>query len=522
MPHTTPRVIIIGGGPAGLTAALELTRHSSIKPLVLEALDDVGGISRTVEYKGNRMDIGGHRFFSKSDWVMNWWREIMPLPPSPPAPNNLLNHVPAEERVMLLRSRLSRIFFLRKFFDYPISLSLRTMANLGLWRLFKIGVTYSWASLFQHKPERHLEDFFVNRFGQELYRTFFKDYTEKVWGVPCDQISPAWGAQRVKGLSITRALLHAIRALLPKADSDGIAQKKTDTSLIERFLYPKYGPGQMWRIVRDEVVAKGAEVRLGCQVTQVKYDGNGVTQVGWVDTEGNRHDVDCDFVISSMPVKELINALTPPPPEKVSDLANGLMYRDFITVGVLLRKLKRQASSCPDEQHLNLLPDTWIYIQEPDVRIGRLQIFNNWSPALVRDPDTIWLGTEYFCQEGDDLWQLSDEEMGALATHELAKIGIIDETDVLDSHVVHVPKAYPAYFGTYDRFDEIREWTDKLENLFLVGRNGMHRYNNQDHSMTTAKMAADAILSGNLDKSPLWSVNLEAEYHEEKQDATKR
>ncbi|MFC5300309.1 NAD(P)/FAD-dependent oxidoreductase [Azospira restricta] len=521
MPPQPPRVIIIGGGPAGLTAALELTRRSPIKPLVLEALDDVGGISRTVEYKGNRMDIGGHRFFSKSDWVMNWWREIMPLPPSPPAPKELLNHVPAADRVMLLRSRLSRIFFLRKFFDYPISLSARTMANLGLWRLLKIGVTYGWASLFQRKPERHLEDFFVNRFGRELYRTFFKDYTEKVWGVPCDRISPDWGAQRVKGLSITRALLHAVRSLLPKGDTGDVRQKKTDTSLIERFLYPKYGPGQMWRIVRDEVTANGGEVRLGCRVKQLRHDGKRVTHVEWEDADGHLHGAGCDFAISSMPVRELVDAMNPAAPATVGEVANGLIYRDFITVGVLLRKLRPQPAPTPGERRLNLLPDTWIYIQEPDVRIGRLQIFNNWSPALVRDPDTVWLGTEYFCQEGDDLWQLDDEAMGRLATAELAKIGLIDEADVLDFHVVRVPKAYPAYFGTYDRFDEIRQWTDALANLFLVGRNGMHRYNNQDHSMTTAKLAVDAIISGSTDKSPLWSVNLEAEYHEEKQDATK-
>lgn len=513
-------MIIIGGGPAGLTAALELTRHSTIEPLVLEALDDVGGISRTVEYKGNRMDIGGHRFFSKSDWVMNWWREIMPLPPSPPAPKDLLNYVPTEDRVMLLRSRLSRIFFLRKFFDYPISLSVQTMANLGLWRLLKIGITYSWASLFQRKPERHLEDFFVNRFGKELYRTFFKDYTEKVWGVPCVQISPTWGAQRVKGLSITQALLHALRALLPKPRPDGIAQKDVNTSLIERFLYPKYGPGQMWRIVRDQVTAAGGEVRLGCRVTQLAHDGSKVRRVEWRDAEGKAHSADCDFVISSMPIKDLINEMNPAAPATVSEVANGLMYRDFITVGVLLRRLKPQSASPSADRRLNLLPDTWIYIQEPDVRIGRLQVFNNWSPALVRDPDTVWLGTEYFCQEGDELWQLDDQAMGDLATRELAKIGIIDETDVLDLHVVRVPKAYPAYFGSYDRFDEIREWTDSLTNLFLVGRNGMHRYNNQDHSMTTAKLAVDAILSGNDDKTALWSVNLEAEYHETKQGAS--
>lgn len=516
MPNESPRVIIIGGGPAGLTAALEFTRRSKIKPLVLEALDDVGGISRTIEYKGNRMDIGGHRFFSKSDWVMDWWREIMPLPPSPPAPKDLLNHVPTEDRVMLLRSRLSRIFFLRKFFNYPISLSGKTMANLGLWRLMKIGITYAWASLFQRKPERHLEDFFINRFGRELYGTFFKDYTEKVWGVPCDRISPAWGAQRVKGLSITRALLHAARSVFfSRKDSGGVAQKGVNTSLIERFLYPKFGPGQMWKIVKEKVLEGGGEVRHGCQVSGLTYADSRVTAVEWKDKSGQTHRMNCDYVISTMPVKDLVNAMTPTAPPAVVEVANGLMYRDFITVGVLLRRLKPQTASETTDRH-HLLPDTWIYIQEPDVRIGRLQIFNNWSPALVKDPDTVWLGLEYFCQEGDNLWQLDDQAMGDLATRELSKIGIIDAADVLDFHVVRVPKAYPAYFGTYDRFDEIRTWTDSFSNLYLVGRNGMHRYNNQDHSMLTARMAVDSILDGSTDHSPLWSINVEDDYHEEK------
>ena len=515
IPSEPPRVVIIGGGPAGLTATLELIRRSAIKPVVLEALNDVGGISRTIEYKGNRMDIGGHRFFSKSDWVMNWWREIMPLPSSPPDSKDLLNHVPTEDRVMLLRSRLSRIFFLRKFFDYPISLSGRTMTNLGLWRLIKIGITYSWASVFQRKPERHLEDFFINRFGRELYGTFFKDYTEKVWGVPCDQISPAWGAQRVKGLSITRALQHAARSAFPRPSAGGIEQKDVNTSLIERFLYPKFGPGQMWKIVKGKVLADGGEVRHGCQVTGLEQADGRVTAVSWQDASGQTHSMDCDFVISTMPVKDLVNAMSPTAPSNVAEVANGLMYRDFITVGLLLRRLKPQAASeTADRSHL--LPDTWIYIQEPDVRIGRLQIFNNWSPALVKDPDTVWLGLEYFCQEGDDLWQLDDKAMGDLATQELSKIGIIDAADVLDFHVVHVPKAYPAYFGTYDRFDEIRVWTDTITNLYLVGRNGMHRYNNQDHSMLTAKMAVDSILEGNADRSSLWAINVEDDYHEEK------
>lgn len=505
-------LIIIGAGPAGLTAALELVRRSQIKPVVVESLEDVGGISRTIAHGGNRMDIGGHRFFSKSDWVMDWWRQILPVAPEK-TPEGF-SVIPAADRHFLIRPRLSRIYFLRRFFDYPISLSTGTMRNLGLIRLTKIGASYVFSRLFPRKPERHLEDFFVNRFGGELYRTFFKDYTEKVWGVPCREISPEWGAQRIKGLSVTKAIAHALRKAL-RGDRAGTAQTGVSTSLIERFLYPKLGPGQMWQVVAEMVRAGGGEIRHGLTVREVREQAGRVIAVVVEDREGQRVELPCDFVISTMPVRDLILGLSPPAPSPVREVAAGLCYRDFITVGVLVRKL-RPSRGCLPGHPANLVPDTWIYIQEPEVKLGRLQVFNNWSPALVRDPGTIWLGLEYFCQEDDALWRLSDEEMGSFAIAELAQIDLIDVQDAMDFRVIRVPKAYPAYFGTYPQFDVLRRHTDTIANLFLVGRNGMHRYNNQDHSMLTARLAVDAILSGSHSKAEIWNVNLDDEYHEEK------
>lgn len=504
-------VLIIGAGPAGLTAAHELlTRPDGCKVVIVEALDDVGGISRTIEYRGNRMDIGGHRFFSKSDWVMDWWRKRLPV--APETDSHGLSVMPASDAYMLIRPRLSRIYFLRQFFSYPISLSLETLRKLGSLRLVKIGISYIAARAFPRK-EKNLEDFFINRFGRTLYRTFFKDYTEKVWGVPCSEINPSWGAQRIKGLSISKAVAHALRKMLGR-DEQHVSQKKTETSLIERFLYPKFGPGQMWKTVAAEVNQHGGELHFGQHVIGVEHDGQRIIAVSTRSADHSIQRWECDYLISSMAIKDLFASLTPQPPEPVRSLAADLRYRDFMTLGLLVKKL-RPRSDC--NTHLNLLPDTWIYIQEPGVKLGRLQIFNNWCPALVRDQDTIWLGLEYFCQEGDELWQMSDADFVRFASEELASIDLVDPADVLDSHLVRVPKAYPAYFGSYDRFAEIQGYADTLENLFLVGRNGMHRYNNQDHSMLTAKLAAEKIMSGNLDKKAIWSVNVEEEYHETKQ-----
>lgn len=515
--------IVIGAGPAGLTAALELLRHTQVTPLVVEATDVVGGLSRTVNHHGYRMDLGGHRFFSRSDWVMDWWQAILPIDPEAAEEGARLRiayraqerdvevtRAPADpDRVMLVRNRLSRIYHRRRFFDYPIRLDLRTILNLGVVRSMRAGFSYLRAHAFPRTPEHNLEDFLVNRFGRELYETFFKSYTEKVWGVPCTGISAAWGAQRIKGLSLTRALVHAAQRAL------GLAPKTAHTSLIERFLYPKYGPGQLWEEVARQVRERGGRIEFERPVERIVLRDGRVVAVEVRDAaSGAVETCTCDYVISSMPVKDLVERLDPPAPAEVRAIAARLPYRDFIVVGLVVRtaaigeRVGRGDTVMP--------PDNWIYIQEPDVRLGRLQVFNNWSPGLVPDPESVWLGLEYFCTEGDDLWSQSDAGLVALAKRELQQIGLVVSADVLDGVVVRVPKAYPAYVGAYEHFGVVRAWLDAIPNLFLVGRNGMHRYNNQDHSMLTAKAAVDNIVSGRTDKANLWAVNVDDDYLEEK------
>ncbi|WP_051214844.1 NAD(P)/FAD-dependent oxidoreductase [Granulicoccus phenolivorans] len=543
---STGTAIIIGAGPAGLTAAYELQeRVPGITPIVFEASDMVGGISRTVNYKGNRIDIGGHRFFSKSDRVMNWWTSIMPIQDTPEGESFTLQYrgntreltggagadPETTDEVLLVRSRLSRIYYDRKFFNYPITLDATTIKNLGLAKMARIGFSYLKARL-RPLPEKSLEEFYINRFGRELYNTFFKSYTEKVWGVPVNEIAPDWGAQRVKGLSVMGTLVHAGKKIIDEKIAPrlglsrkraDLAQKDVETSLIEFFLYPKYGPGQMWETVARKVVERGGQVHLRRAVTELyaeaPADGQPgrITGVEVTDWEtGHTERIAADHVFSTMPISELITAFDGVEvPEHVTEIATSLPYRDFLTVGVLLKQLKiRNNTDIPTKYHI--VPDNWIYVQEPDVQVGRLQIFNNWSPWMVADEHNVWIGMEYFCDEGDEMWSRSPEEMAAFGIEELVQMDIIDRADVLDTTVLHMKKTYPSYFGSYQQLDRVRDFTDSFENLWLLGRNGQHHYNNADHSMLTAMEAVDNIASGRRDKSNVWEVNAEQDYHESK------
>ncbi len=538
--------VIAGAGPAGLTAAYELLKRTDIKPIVFEATDAIGGIAQTFNYKGNRIDIGGHRFFSKSDRVMRWWFNILPLQGAPAADTEEKGHEidyateaimeylcpeciepglahkgitvtrpspdpEKEDRVMLQRPRLSRIYYKRAFFPYPIAITLTVAKRLGLWNTFLIGMSYIKAQAFPIKDESYLDAFYINRFGKRLYETFFRDYTEKVWGVPCSDIRSDWGAQRVKGLSLRRAVSHAIKDLLSSDFKK--SQEERETSLITRFYYPKFGPGQMWETVADEVKKCGGEVRMKHKISGVHMTHGKVTSVTVEDVvTGEREDVACDHFFSTMPVKHLMGMISPSVPDTVREVADGLAYRDFLTVGVLLNKLHvKERGRHPASD----VPDNWIYIQEGDVRVGRVQIFNNWSPYMVDNyRGHVWIGMEYFVNEGGDLWVMDDKKLIEFGIAELEKIDFIKKEDVVDACVLRMPKAYPAYIGSYDQLDTVRDFVVKIPNLHLIGRNGMHRYNNQDHSMLTAMMTVDNIVEGKMDSSNIWDVNVEMVYHE--------
>lgn len=516
------KAVIAGAGPAGLTAALELLNHGNIRPVVAEASSEIGGISRTVSYRGNRIDIGGHRFFSKSDWVMRMWNDILPMQGAPSLDDILLDRqIPllpgapdpqTEDKVMLYRNRVSRIYYLRKFFDYPISLKWATFSNLGLQRTMSAAAGYLKARMHS-REERSLEDFYINRFGKPLYSMFFEDYTTKVWGVHPSGLGADWGAQRVKGLSVAAILKDMIlKNLNPRRN-----RKQVETSLIESFIYPKFGPGQLWEEAARTVAKKGGEILLNREVTAVNIRDGKVCSITLRGSDGAETTAGCDFFLSSMPIRDLIRSLRGiKVPAAVREIAEGLPYRDFITVGLLLDGLDI-TDTTGLKTFENRIPDTWIYIQERDVKLGRLQIFNNWSPYMVDDfRRHVWIGLEYFCSEGDELWRMDERQFIDFAIGEIEKIGVASRGNVRDAVCLKVKKAYPSYHGTYRGLAKVRDFLDIIPNLYCIGRNGQHRYNNMDHSMLTAREAVAAIYSGRQDKSKIWNVNSENDYHETK------
>lgn len=520
----TKTAIIIGAGPAGLTAAYEFLKRTDITPIIIEKSEQVGGLSKTIDYKGNRMDIGPHRFFSKSDRVMNWWTNIMPLSIKDKDDAELTINYHNRSRTidttsfktiqkedayppaksMLILPRLTRIYFLRQFFNYPVQLTGATLWKLGLVTTFKITFSYLFARVFPRKPEKTLEDFMINRFGKVLYRLFFKDYTEKVWGVPCNKISAEWGAQRIKGVSLSKAIIHASKSIVKKKSAD-INQKETETSMIQHFLYPARGAGSMWEEVASQIEAMGGKILTQRNLKYILTNDNVVTAIEVLNTvTGQMETLKGSYFFSTMPVQELIAGMKTNVPDKVKEVAEGLMYRDFIYAGVLVKKMTVETPK-----------DNWIYIQEKKVKVARIQIYNNWGPYMVKDNNTVWLGLEYFCNKGDEIWSMTDEEIEKLAVEELLKMKLISHEDVLDSTVQRMEKTYPSYTGAYNMFETIRNYLDGFTNLFLVGRNGMHKYNNADHSMLTAMVAVDNIIANSINKENIWEINTEQDYHEE-------
>lgn len=525
MSEDRQRVVIAGAGPAGLTAAYEILSRGGgdFDVTVVEATDSIGGISKTVRHNGNRMDIGGHRFFTKDARVEKWWHDMLPSQSAPASDDaELGREVPLDpggadpeetDGVMLSRHRVSRIYYDHTFFDYPVSLNARTMRALGLGRTMSVGASYI-ASAVRPVREDSLEDFYINRFGRKLYSMFFEGYTTKLWGRHPSRIDASWGAQRVKGLSVSAVLKNAVSKAMNKGKGDGGGE----TSLIERFEYPKLGPGEIWETAARKVEELGGNVIMGHEVTAVRTHDGRVSSV-----VAGGEEFPCDVLMSTMPVKDLVAAFASggtDVPEEVSRVAEGLPYRDFVTVGLLFDHLALR-----NETDLatisDIVPDNWIYVQDSGIGMGRIQVFNNWSPYLVRDNHgTVWLGLEYFCSEGDATWSMPERAFADMAAGELMRMGVIDETcKLLDWHRERMPKAYPAYFDTYDDFGEVRDWLCGMGNLWCLGRNGQHRYNNMDHSMLTAFYAADAVLDGDSSRQAhdrVWNVNTEAEYHEEK------
>jgi len=466
---TSAPVVILGAGPAGLTAAYELSAKG-VPSIVLEQDSVVGGLARTVEYKGYLFDIGGHRFFTKVPLIEKIWKEVL-------------------GQELLVRPRLSRIYYRGKFFKYPLE-PFNALANLGLPETLRCVASYVRSHLAPQKPEDNFETWVSNRFGKRLFEIFFKGYTEKVWGIPCSQIQSEWAAQRIRGMSLWKVFWDAVTA--------GRRSPGSIKSLIRQFYYPRLGPGMMWSRMRQIIEQRGCQVILNAPVTEIEHDGSEILAV----TAGG-HRYAANSFISSIPIRELIDRLSPAPSESLRSAALDFNYRDFVTVAVIVRGT-------------NLFPDNWIYVHDPSVKVGRIQNYSNWSPSMTPDATTSCLGLEYFCQQGDEFWLTPDEELIVQAVRELTQLRLVPAGAILDAKVVRMPKAYPVYDSSYQRgLSVVRQFLGPISNLQLVGRNGMHRYNNQDHSMLTAICAARNILGASYD---LWELNVDAEYQEEGSD----
>lgn len=514
------KVVILGAGPAGLTAAHELLTRASDKyeVIVLEKTNDIGGISKTINYKGNLMDIGGHRFFSKDPLVNEWWKQRLTIQSKPALDDKILNRNkqlpehgadPSEsDDVFLIRDRISRIYYNKSFLNYPISLDLKLITNIGIFKTIQAGFSYL-LTLLNKLPELSLENFYINRFGKVIYSMFFEKYTLKLWGIHPKDISADWGCQRVKGISILEVLKNAF------AKQFHLGKKSKETSFIEKFLYPKFGPGQLWEKTAKEISNMGGKIKKNAEAKNIIFKNNVIKEVVYQDN-GTVVSQQADYVLSSAPIKDLFNmfhGITIP--EDIYQASQKLVYRDFITIGFLLKKLNLKNTT--KYRTINdITPDCWIYVQEPDIKMGRIQIFNNWSPYSVKNiNETIWIGTEYFCTEGDEFWNMSEQDLFQFAKNELFSMNLISsEQDILDWHCEKIQKAYPAYFGSYERMPDIIEFLNNYDNLFCIGRNGQHRYNNMDHSMMTAFNTVENILSGETCKDNIWNVNTEQVYHE--------
>lgn len=513
-------IIIIGAGPAGLSAGYEILKNSDqYDVIILEKTDKIGGISRTVCHNGNRMDIGGHRFFSKDENITKWWLEILPMQGKQTIDDILLNQKKElddsnvdpekQDKVMLKRRRVSRIFYNQKFFDYPIKMKFQTLKNLGIKTTLCAGFSYLY-SVINKRKEKSLEDFYINRFGKKLYSMFFENYTQKLWGRHPRDISPTWGKQRVKGLSIFGIIKDVFFKVFP------FIKHKVETSLIEEFMYPKFGPGQLWETAAEKIENMGGKILFNSNAVEFNLKEDKIVSVSYFNKSNEKINLNCDYLISSMPIKDLIRG-TKNTPDEIKDIANNLPYRDFVTVGILVKNINLK-NETKIKTYNERIPDCWIYVQDSSVKLGRMQFFNNWSPYLVKDyKNTQWIGLEYFCSENDEFWNMPEDEILDFVSKELINMKIINsKEEILDFHRERVEKAYPAYFDSYKNIDKVIDFINSKENLYCIGRNGQHRYNNMDHSMMSGFLAARAIIAGKKDKTEIWNVNTEENYHESK------